>query len=44
MKIRDQIKTEYCKNNNILLLRIPYFELKNIDIIISNYLLKNKEN
>ena len=23
---RDKIKTEYCKNNNIKLLRIPYWE------------------
>lgn len=41
IKFRDQIKTEYCKNNGISLLRIPYFDFKNIDNIISNYLFKN---
>lgn len=42
MKIRDEIKTKYCKNSNIELLRIPYFELKNIEEIISNYLSKKE--
>lgn len=32
---RDNIKTEYCKNNNINLLRIPYTEIENIDTILS---------
>lgn len=32
---RDNIKTEYCKNNNINLLRIPYTEIENIDAILS---------
>lgn len=32
----DQIKTEYCKNNNIKLLRIPYF--KDIDKELNNFL------
>lgn len=41
MQFRDKIKTEYCKNNKILLLRIPYFELKNVNNIIFNYLFKN---
>jgi hypothetical protein len=41
MKQRDIIKNNYCINKNINLLRIPYFELKNIDKIISNYLFKN---
>ena len=40
-KLRDEIKNEYCTNNNILLLRIPYWEMKNIgailDIYINNY-------
>jgi very-short-patch-repair endonuclease/ribosomal protein S27AE len=34
MQIRDQIKTDYCKNNNIKLIRIPYFEIKNIEKIL----------
>jgi very-short-patch-repair endonuclease len=33
-KIRDKIKNEYCKNNNIHLIRISYKEL-----ILSNYYL-----
>lgn len=41
-KIRDTIKDIYCKNNNIELLRIPYYEFNNIENIISNKL--NMEN
>jgi hypothetical protein len=41
MKKRDNIKDKYCKGNDIRLLRIPYFELKNVDKIISDYLFKN---
>lgn len=33
---RDQIKNEYCKNNNIELLRIPYWEFDNINNILVN--------
>lgn len=33
-KIRDTIKTQYCKDNNIKLIRIPYFEFDNIDEIL----------
>ena len=36
--INDKIKDEYCKNNNISLLRIPYFELKNINKILNTWL------
>lgn len=28
----DQIKSEYCKNNNILLQRIPYWDIDKIDL------------
>lgn len=35
---RDNIKTHYCKNNNIKLIRIPYWELKNINKILSENL------
>ena len=42
MKKRDEIKTEYCKNNRIELLRIPYFKIKSIEEIISNYLSKKQ--
>lgn len=31
---RDNIKNEYCKKNNINLIRIPYWEFKNIEKIL----------
>lgn len=34
----DIIKTAYCKSNNISLLRIPYWESKNIETIILDYI------
>ncbi len=34
----DLIKTTYCKNNNIPLLRIPYWERGNIEKIILDYI------
>lgn len=37
--IHDQIKNEYCKNNNIKLLRIPYWESKNIEKVLEKELL-----
>ena len=33
-KIKDTIKNEYCKNNNIKLIRIPYWEINNIEEIL----------
>lgn len=39
-KIRDTIKNEYCKNNNINLVRIPYNCIDKIDDILSPYLNK----
>ncbi len=38
IKHNDQIKNEYCKNNNIQLIRIPYWEFKNIEKILSKEL------
>jgi len=35
-KENDKIKNEYCKNNNIRLLRIPYNKYKKIENIITN--------
>ena len=32
--IRDAIKNQYCEDNNINILRIPYWESKNIEKII----------
>jgi len=37
----DKIKNEYCKKNNIPLLRIPYWDLKNIDNILDINLFNN---
>lgn len=37
-KFRDEIKNNYCKNNNIKLLRIPYTEYDNIEKVINKYL------
>lgn len=31
---RDDIKTNYCKNNDIVLIRIPYFDFDNISNIL----------
>ena len=35
-QLRDQIKVDYCKNNNINLLIIPYTEFNNIESIIKD--------
>lgn len=35
---RDKLKNKYCAKNKINLLRIPYYESKNIDSIICNHL------
>lgn len=37
-QIRDRIKNDYCKNNNINLLRIPYDKVDDIDIILKQYI------
>lgn len=34
VKENDKIKDEYCKNNNIKLIRIPYWEFNNIESIL----------
>ena len=39
----DEIKNNYCKENNINLLRIPYWETKNIETIINNCLQRLSE-
>ena len=39
-KIRDTIKNIYCENNNIKLIRIPYWEFNNIETIINRELVK----
>lgn len=35
-KIKDNIKNEFCKNNGIKLIRIPYWEFNNIEEILDN--------
>jgi very-short-patch-repair endonuclease len=40
VKIRDEIKTNYCKNNKIKLIRIKYHSIKNIDSILTKILKK----
>lgn len=37
-KRHDKIKNEFCKENNIKLIRIPYFEINNIDNILKSAL------
>lgn len=37
-KIRDQIKNQYCKENGINLIRIPYTEFNNIETILKSVL------
>ena len=45
IKVKDKIKNEYCQNNNIPLLRIPYWDFDNIEDILEKELLKlNKTN
>lgn len=38
-KRRDKIKNDYCKNNGIELIRIPYTEFDNIPKILRNKLM-----
>lgn len=39
----DKIKNQYCKDNKINLLRIPYWDQKNIDSIINSHLQRLNE-
>lgn len=38
IQTRDRIKNEYCKENDIGLIRIPYLEFDNIESILSNHI------
>lgn len=42
-QLHDKIKNMYCEENNINLLRIPYWEKENIDNIINNHLQRLNE-
>ena len=41
-KIRDDVKTKYCIDNNIKLIRIPYWDKNNIEYILQNELNKQE--
>ena len=41
-KIRDTVKNEYCKSNNIKIIRIPYYSFNNIENILIKELKLNK--
>jgi len=38
IQINDQIKNIFCASNNINLLRIPYWDLENVEAIVAKYL------
>lgn len=40
-QIRDNIKKEYCKSNNIYLIEIPYNKIENINDILEKHLKKS---
>ena len=42
LKIKDGLKNEYCYNNNIRLIRIPYWEMNNIEGILIKELNLNR--
>lgn len=42
-KYHDKLKTEYCNQNNINLLRIPYWQYNNIDKILTKKLISHKD-
>jgi len=44
IQYHDKLKNQYCKNNKIPLLRIPYWEFDNVENILTYYLLKGGEN
>ena len=37
VKYRDKLKNDYCKNNNITLIRIPYTDFDNIESILNKH-------
>ena len=36
VKIKDELKNNFCKQNNIKIIRIAYFDYKNIDEILKS--------
>jgi len=43
LQYHDELKNQYCKNNNIKLLRIPYWDYENIEEILIRELMINNE-
>ena len=39
--IRDNIKREYCKQHNILLIEVPYWEYDNMESFLCNKINKH---
>lgn len=37
-KLRDKIKDEYCKDRNIKIKRIPYYDIKNIKNLVESFI------
>ena len=37
-KLRDKIKDEYCKDRNIKIKRIPYYDTKNIKNLVESFI------
>ena len=44
IKTNDKIKNSYCESNNIRLVRIPYWKLKNINNLLNNIFKGDKNN
>ena len=44
IQIHDQLKNKYCKENNIPLIRIPYWEFDNIEEILKDIFIYNNIN
>ena len=45
IKKRDAIKTKYCEDNNINLIRISYIEFNNIEqVLLNNNIIKGEQN
>lgn len=43
LQLRDQIKRDWTKNNNVPLLEIPYWNFNNIESILENFIKENYE-
>ena len=41
IKMRDNIKNDFCEKNNIKLIRIPYWDINNIEKILEKEIIIN---